>query len=227
MIEYPKIETLYERKPDFSVDAMKVRLPEFTNIRYWHITEKVDGTNVRIGLHADGAVEYNGRTDNAQMHVELVAYLRSTFTPEKLQVAFEPKEGAWPEVVLFGEGYGSKINSGGKYRDDIAVRLFDVCVAGWWVSPENVQNIAHKLDVLTVPYLGISYILPKSELDLQILIGGGGIDHPGASWVAAYEAQNKIEAEGIVARADPMLHLRDGRRCMWKLKFSDFRKGKK
>lgn len=85
MLEYPKIETLYNRdEKTHRVIPEQLRLAEFGNIRRWQITEKVDGTNIRIGLSPDGNVSFNGRTDNAQLPAPLVSYLQTTFTAEKL-----------------------------------------------------------------------------------------------------------------------------------------------
>ena len=48
MIKYPKIETLFERDKDTFKVTDKIRLPEFEMIDNWLITEKIDGTNVRV-----------------------------------------------------------------------------------------------------------------------------------------------------------------------------------
>ena len=47
-MKYPKIETLFNRDENFKIVEGNYRLPEFENVTNWTITEKVDGTNVRI-----------------------------------------------------------------------------------------------------------------------------------------------------------------------------------
>ena len=47
MFKYPKIETLFTRDEKFKVTDI-IRLPEFENIKKWLVTEKIDGTNIRI-----------------------------------------------------------------------------------------------------------------------------------------------------------------------------------
>jgi len=225
MIEYQKIETLYDRGADFSVDTTKLRLPEFGNVKNWHITEKIDGTNIRVEILPDGSIHFGGRTENAQIHATLLDYLLATFTTDKAWSAFDigDKEKPFAGATLYGEGYGPKVQSGGKYRKDMAFILFDVLVADrWWLSPGNVEDVAHKFAINAVPSLGDISILPATEQDLRDILGDGG-----NSLRAYIDSNNRVEAEGIVARAAPMLYLRDGRRCMWKLKFSDFRKGKR
>lgn len=222
MLEYPKIETLYNRDDKTrAVITNAVRLPEFNAIRQWSITEKIDGTNIRIGLHENGSVEYGGRTANAQLPATLVKYLQETFTPDKMQAAFvNSGDGmAYPEVVLFGEGYGPKIQNGGGYRRDVSFRLFDVLVGNWWLERDAVEDIADKLGIYAVPMFGsIAYSeLPTTAQDLADILGGG------ESYTARIEGGTGCRAEGVVARSIPMLFNRRGERVMWKLKFKDFK----
>src|SRR5256885_3977409 len=93
MIEYPKIETVFDRdEKTFRVIKERLRCPEYGLITHWKITEKVDGTNVRVGwINGPGyerRVEFGGRTDNAQMPTFLLKYLQDTFTPERLAAVF-------------------------------------------------------------------------------------------------------------------------------------------
>ena len=138
-----------------------------------------------------------------------------------MQAAFpRSQDGTWPEVIVFGEGYGEKIQNGGRYRQGVAVRIFDVLVGEWWLHWSDVEDVAKKLQVLTVPALDEWSDLPATEGQLRHVLGGGN------SWVAGTEGHRQVEAEGVVARTEPLLFMRDGQRLMWKLKFSDFRKGR-
>jgi ATP-dependent RNA circularization protein (DNA/RNA ligase family) len=228
MIEYPKIETLWNRDIEtFNVIPTYLRIPEFANIKQWLVTEKIDGMNIRIGLHANGGVEIGGRTDRAQLPGPLVKYLQATFTVEKMKECF--RDGtkpnvfcedmlAWPEVVLFGEGYGAGIQKGGRYRPDPSFRLFDVMVDGKWLDWKDVQDIASKLEIKTVPFLYYLSELPCTMYDLQM--------ENRHSYVGLVENDKAFDPEGIVARTDPYLYNWRGQRMMWKLKYSDFRGGK-
>ncbi len=215
-MEYPKIETLYNRDEKTRKVNGVVRLPEFENVKCWHVTEKVDGTNVRVALHADGSVEFGGRTESAQMPVSLICYLQATFTPAIMQAAFDRSEdGRWPEVILFGEGYGEKIQNGGNYRSGVSFRLFDVRVGDWWLEPDSIHDVASKLDIFSVPEIcQISY-LPKSADDLKLILPES---------LVAYIDKNAcgVRPEGIVARSTPLMLTRRGDRIMWKLKYRDF-----
>lgn len=228
MIEYPKIETLYDRDPvTHRVIPGQLRLPEFALPKSWIVTEKIDGTNIRVGMTADGAVSFAGRTDKADIPPHLLAHLVDTYTPELMREVFNPTAGE--EVVLFVEGFGPKIQKGGElYRPDVGSILFDVWFGGWWLEPENLIDVAGKLGVPHAPYLDFeSHYLdgllgfPDSAFSLAVLIGMVGNVPDGQSIVAASFGRER-QAEGIVARTKPGLMMRDGRRLMWKLKFRDF-----
>ena len=238
--EYPKIETLFNRDAKFRVIEGEFRLPEFKMINEWYVTEKVDGTNVRIiyeplyekvGMisldtilrYTGHGVRFAGKTDKAEFHPDLSAYLEKTFTYEKLSTVFptnpEGKSIQPPHVIIYGEGYGPKIQSGGTYRKDIAVRVFDVFIAdpenplgGWWLEPENITDIAAKLGVNTVTKLPVTSIPEIVE----------SVKNGFKSQVAHEDGDNDALAEGIVARTKPLLFTRKGERLIWKLKTKDF-----
>lgn len=217
MIEYPKIETLYNRdERTHKVIVGDYRHEAFRNIRYWHVTEKVDGTNVRVSLMPQGEIFYGGRTDAAQMPVFLLDYLRKTLTADVLETAFpRPRES---EVILFGEGYGEKIQKGGgNYRKGVAMRLFDVIYGPWWLEPDDVDDVAAKCGILPCPSLGTLEVFPESAEMLASVFRNGG-----QSIVATEDGGAGLQAEGIVARTIPGLLTRRGHRLMWKLKFKDF-----
>ena len=212
MIEYPKIETLYDRnEKTHKVIPSQLRLPEFGNIKSWRVTEKIDGTNVRICFTPPDKIIFSGRTDKAQMPVKLLDHLLQVFTVDKLSAVFQEAE---TEVMLFGEGYGEKIQNGGNYRAGISFRLFDVLIGGWWLEPDSLVVIAGGLGIETVPYVAQIGSLPETRDDLLGIIQ--------SSHVATLEKGQEYQAEGIVARTYPLLLRRSGERLMWKLKFRDF-----
>jgi hypothetical protein len=65
-MEYPKIETLYDRdEKTHKVITTQTRLPEFENIKRWRVTEKSDGTDIRVVLSPGEAIRFRGRTATA------------------------------------------------------------------------------------------------------------------------------------------------------------------
>ena len=212
-MKYPKIETLFNRdKETFKIIEGDVRLPEFSNIIWWHVTEKIDGTNIRIIYNSEvNRVDIRGRTDKAQTPKFLQKYLRHLFIPERLEFAFQEPEG---EVVLYGEGYGARIQKGGgNYRPkDVSFRLFDVKIGNWWLEPNSIDEIAEKLGILTVPYLGI---MEKPQI-IEF------IKSEPKSVVAYQDSGQDYIMEGVVARSHPLVLRRNGRRVIFKLKVNDF-----
>ena len=112
MNTYHKIQTVFKRDPDNNYKTLLERQfsrPEFEYLAdcVWVFTEKVDGTNIRVMW--DGVkVIFGGKTDNAQLHAQLVQHLRDTFTEDLMMEAF----GAEGNVCLYGEGYGAGIQKG-------------------------------------------------------------------------------------------------------------------
>lgn len=218
--EYPKIETLFDRGEDHKV-TNQLRLEEFGIPQTWDVYEKIDGTNVRIEFYwdEDGMPRLHilGRTDNAQFPTFLMTELQDVFTKEKFeefetQTAGSEDRKGLTKIVLYGEGYGPKIQSGGDYTDKPSFRLFDVRVGKWWLNRQNVEAIAEKFSVETAPYLG-----PMDITEVVDFVKTGF-----TSKVSTIEGNGKKESEGIVARTDPVLLMRSGQRLMFKLKTRDF-----
>ena len=206
MSEYHKIQSIYKR--DMENKGKKLiegqwTLPEFEYLACnpWVFTEKVDGTNIRVIYH-DGTVTFGGRTDNAHIPAPLVSRLNEKFLPpEKLAEVFN--EG---QAVLYGEGYGPKIQNGGKYRQDQDFVLFDVRVGDWWLRREDVEGIADKLGLDVVPIVDVGTLFDAVEL-----VRGG-----------YQSAWGPFQAEGLVARPQVELKTRGGHRIIAKIKCRDF-----
>lgn len=58
-------------------------------------------------------------------------------------------------MILFGEGYGVKINGGGAYRPDVSFILFDVYLPAGniWLKREAVEDIARTFNIDVVPII--------------------------------------------------------------------------
>ena len=210
MQEYHKIETLYKRDEK----TKKIVVGEFANetLKYlkdnvWQFTEKVDGTNIRV--YWDGhRVQFAGRTEKAHIPSHLMKRLNELFGGEDNEQLFEQKFGG-KEVYLFGEGYGAKIQNGATYRDDVDFILFDVMVDGWYLTRENVEDVAS--------YFGI---------DIVPIVLEGAIDD-GVNYVLTQRhsiiAKNGATIEGLVGRPKTEILSRDGKRVICKIKFRDFK----
>lgn len=224
MPTYPKIETVFERKADFAVDPTQLRRAEYGLINEWVLTEKVNGTNIRLVFtrsEADGGHDYGydvrGKSDDAQIPPQLLNTMRSWCATSMREVANVMDEFDLVTYTLFGEGYGAKIDKGGgNYRPDQGFILFDVGAGGAWLDEQQVTDTAKRLGLTRVPTITGATIADAVALCQQGF----------ASDVAdVYDAA--FHAEGVVAKTAVPLYDRRGQRLMWKLKSRDFKVGRR
>lgn len=182
---------------------------EYLKYLPWTFTEKIDGTNIRI--YWDGyKISFAGRVETSEIPKYLLDYLNETFNNPIVEELFEQSFGS-REVILFGEGYGPKIQDvGAKYRDSLSFILFDVMINGNYQSRNTVEQIAKIFNIDVVPivmtgtiYEAIKYVMsqPKSII-----------------------AKDKdLFMEGLVGK--PQLELQDrcGNRVITKIKWHDFK----
>ncbi len=203
MKTYHKIITVWDRDP-----ANKYRTliegawatPEFEYLSeiQWQFTEKIDGTNIRIKW--DGQLRFGGKSDNAQIPVFLYDVLQDMFAPSMFV--------EWESACLYGEGYGAKIQkSGGNYiSDGVSFILFDVRIGDFWLRREDVEDIASKMGLTTVPIMGegpLSDAIAMAQKGIQSTFGN-------------------FAAEGLVMRPAVELLNRGGHRIITKIKSKDF-----
>lgn len=173
----------------------------------WEFTEKVDGTNIRIMLQ-DGKVYLGGRTDNAQLPAKLVQRLTYLFPEDRMIDVFSNTA----EVCLYGEGYGAGIQrGGGNYGPIQDFILFDIMINGVWLERHNVQGLANRLMIQTVPNVMCG------TLDEAIDFAAGGFESCLHS-----VGTPAFMAEGMVGRPPVDLFDRHGNRIILKLKYRDF-----
>ena len=206
-IKYHKIEGLYAREES----TMRLLNGVFRNpaVEYlkdneWIFTEKIDGMNTRV--YWDGhRVSFAGRTDRAVMPYELYERLQSLFGGEATEQMFEQLFGE-KEVILYGEGYGRKIQKGGAYIPyGVDFILFDVMINGRFLERANVVDIANALGVNCVPEVFV-----------------GTIDEAVAFVKARPDSTiGTAKMEGLVGVPRINLYDRHGHRIIVKIKVSD------
>jgi hypothetical protein len=204
--EYHKIETLYERdEKTFKVKPGVLKNRVYGILKSWFWTEKVDGTNIRC-IWKDGALTFGGRSDNAQIHADLVKWLYEHVTPDKMREVFPTSE-----AVIYGEGYGAGIQKGGgRYSPTKQLIVFDVLVDGkWWLSYENVLNVSERLGLRAVPDYG--------EMSLETATEGVR-----KGFKSRCSVDPDLDAEGLVGRPIETLFDKKSARLIVKLKTKDF-----
>lgn len=212
MEKYPKIETLLNRdEKTFGVIKGSWRLPEFEYLRnnMWLWTEKIDGTNIRVDWikpsdEAEGKIVFGGRTDNAQIPAFLLEKLMGLFPTKKFLELYPDID-----MALYGEGFGARIQKGGGnyISDGVDFALFDVRIQEWWLERENIEDIATKLGIGTVP------IINEGTLEEAITIMEDGFESKWGTFLM----------EGFVIRPKISLANRRGHRILGKIKHKDFK----
>ena len=207
--EYQKIDTIFERETFGNNKLIPYRwrnpLVEFLNDNVWLATEKIDGTNIRV--YWDGhKVSFAGRTDKAQIPKHLLEHLENTFGGETKEQVFEQMFGE-KEVILYGEGYGPKIQNGGAYRPDVSFILFDVMINGYFLEFKNVIDIARTLGIDSVP------VVAAGTIDDLIKVVAEGRD----------STFGTAKMEGVVARPEHTIYDHRGKRIIVKIKYRDFK----
>lgn len=153
MKEYQKINNIFKFDEKYrTIIGLNDTYQALRNIE-WIGTEKIDGTNIRI--YWDGhKIQIAGRTEKSQIPEHLMNYLSNLFLTQEMEYVFEQMFGE-KETYLFGEGYGYKIQANGdKYFEnefDVGFILFDVNINGFDLSRDNVNDIAEKLGLKSVP----------------------------------------------------------------------------
>lgn len=208
MTKYHKIETLYKRDTEGSKKLIEGEFRdeavEFLKNMTWQFTEKIDGTNIRV-MWDGHAITYGGRTERSSIPAHLMNKLLELFGNDETEQLFEQTFGE-KEVILFGEGYGVKIQNGGLYRPDVSFILFDVMISGNYQRREMVELIAKQFGLEVVPVIfegtlsdGVEYVKTKP----MSTIGSAPM-------------------EGLVARPKVELQDRCGNRIIVKIKARDF-----
>ena len=205
MNQYHKIQTVFKRDPDNNYKTLLINnysLPAFEYLKdnEWTFTEKVDGTNIRV-MWDQEELTFGGKTDRAQTPKFLTDALDWMFSAALMADVFSSEP-----VCLYGEGYGPKIQKGGKYLDAPSFVLFDVRVGDWWLERSSVIGIGESLGVKVVPIIGHGNIADMVKMTRQ------GFSSQWGDFIA----------EGIVARPSTELKSRNGDRIITKIKHKDF-----
>ncbi len=211
-IRYKKIEVLdvviSERQDKYQYD-----LTIKDNSNYFANRVLVHNTNIRILVYPDRFL-IRGKTDNASIPTFLLEKINSMITIEKLLEIFPSKENEpYPEIALYSEGVGVKIQKGGgMYTDNNGVDLilFDVKIGNWWLKRDVVKNIASSLKMrcATEVFKGT---LPEA------------VDLVKKGLYSQYDPSKF--AEGLVLRPEIELYTRSGDRIITKVKHKDFNHG--
>jgi hypothetical protein len=204
-MEYPKIHSLFKRDEKTHRFTNELSKEEFdVPHTFWHCEEKIDGTNMRIYIKDNKITDIKGRNDSSLLEPKVLAWINRPELAKKV-AEFEPKT-----CILFGEGFGGKIQIGKNYRKDEAFILFDCYANGRWATRTEISRIAYDLDMGCPAYLGC-------------LTTGEAIEYVQKKPRGKY-GSNDYPMEGIICRSWPLVRFNDKSAdpVMFKLKVKDF-----
>jgi len=251
MKEYPKTENLFARSEETKKLVPQLRLPQFGQVDRWLVTEKIDGTNIRLrlrwesgapldadyyyvfdGIAYTAIAEVLGRTDNANLPGKGNAFIEQAFriddarafTPVLLDVLRELGDGQITQpydLCLYGEGYGPGIQKGG---GDYADQMQFALFDVVTTAPDTRRELWR-------PWSEVEQVAEYLDLRTVPYLGTNWsleqcvehvLDDTYYSDLAFWGTGTKErEPEGIVARTDPYLYDFRGHRVMFKLKGKD------
>lgn len=217
-MEYHKINSLYLRNEKGKIlegNFVNETFEELYNSNYrFEYTEKVDGTNIRVIITKEDStfkVEFRGRTDKAVIPSHLLSKLESIFNDVDWNKPFDWERCS--EVILYGEGFGHKIQGcGNHYRaEDVDFALFDIMIDGTFMNSDFVTFMAVYFGIHRAEVLGIASLREIEEF----------VKSKPCSKLA--EDPN-FPMEGVVCRPIGDIKYRSGNRIIVKIKHKDYGK---
>lgn len=211
--EYHKIETPFERDIEGSKKLIEGQYRNkavmFLRDCPWVWTEKIDGTNVRV-IWDGHKVTFRGRTDAASMPPALIEKLNEYFGGEVNEEMFEQLFGE-KEIVLYGEGYGNKIQAAGKgyLPDSVDFILFDVRVFDRYLDRSCLDDIARSFGCRTVPVVFTGTIAEA-------------VEYVKTQPKSLISVDKDLVMEGLVGTPEVPLLDSSGGRIITKVKVKDF-----
>jgi hypothetical protein len=216
---YHKIQNPFKMDPETRTRSEEFgwTSDEFRFLRRneWRLSEKIDGTNVRIMW--DGAhITFNGKTDGAQMPGGLVQFLQGMFgTPEMLE-RFQTTFGTQP-ITIYGEGFGGSIQKGSNYSPTSIFAAFDVRIEEYWLKHDDFVASCESLGIPRVP------VIRHSVSSSEIWTLDEAVDYVRHGFCSAYAKPGLyVPAEGVIAKPTTELRTRLGERVVVKIKTLDF-----
>lgn len=209
MNEYRKIANVFKFDAKYkTIVGLNEPFNSLKNLM-WVGTEKVDGTNIRI-IWDGYKIEIKGRTDNAQFQGELYDTLSQMFLTKEMEYVFE-QIFENKEVIIYGEGYGPKIQTGGGlYSDKPKFIVFDINIDGHYLKRANVLDICEKLNLDVVPDIFLGTIDEAKKFVSK---------HPSST------INEKHEMEGLVLELPLEIFDKNGNPLKCKVKYRDMLKG--
>jgi hypothetical protein len=165
--------------------------------------------NIRLYIDTD-RIDVKGRTNYANIPPKFMEYINNHDFRSKASMLPLP-------IILYGEGFGAGIQTGGIYRPTQAFMLFDAYINRRWLSREGVYKLGQDLGFDTPHDFGV-----MSEDAIVDLVKSA----PPTKYTfdKEWHPDSKRPMEGVMVRAEPQMRFNDQQAnpIMWKLKVKDF-----
>jgi len=183
----------------------------------WIVTEKIDGTNIRIILDQqkeDGSRDYyigsrklilNNEDKNSKQFLDCIKDVNIN----KLIDYFKDIKHT---ITIYGEGYGAGVQTGHIYSQDKNYRVFDIKIGDVYQDWTYVCKVCVDNQLNIVPLLGNS-----KELSYDKCVGLLNTFHN-----TLIQEGIGGTPEGVVYKFEPVLLDKYGERLIFKVKFKDF-----
>ena len=234
MEKYPKIYTIFERNKDnlklvTPILNKQLEIKGLSLIKDIVVEEKIDGTNacLLLGYNEDVGFYWRYFSRNNEIEELDIMYIRSTLDKVVNYKLLEkwylknfvqiPKKDDNPEVRIFGEVYGSKIQKSNylpKGERDFIV--FDIKIGRCWLSVKSRNEICRNLNLKIVPKICVLNELPSFEECYDLLAR----KYPKS--IVAKENNLDMYLEGFIFRPKVNLYVERNRRVLGKIKRKDF-----
>lgn len=258
---YQKINTIWNRDERNKIILGDYSMPEIAYLKdtMWEVTEKIDGTNMSIEImfNQDGSIKdwnIHGKTEMANIPANLLNEmnrlynsmlandkLKNTFRVEKMNPDTNKLEISYPyKVTIFGEGYGAKIQGGGRYSATPKFIVFDVMIQSSEISEpiyllrKNVEDICSKLSLNIVYCYGVKHLYEILEIVPTIArniyksnninnIKKSDYDEYIQEYMFSHASEDEnLVVEGFVVRSPLGLKTRNGQNIVFKVKVKDY-----
>jgi hypothetical protein len=259
---YQKINTIWKRDERNKIILGDYAMPEIEYLKdnIWEVTEKIDGTNMsfEIMFEQDGTIKdwnIHGKTEQANIPANLLNEmnrlynlmieddkLSNTFRLEKTNPETNKVEVTYPyKVTIFGEGYGAKIQGGGRYSATPKFIVFDVMIQStengepMYLLRKNVEDICSKLSLDIVHCYGevcLYTICDIIETIAKKVYTSNNINNIKKSdynddyiqeYMFSHSAEDEnLVIEGFVVKSPLGLKTRLGKNIVFKVKVKDY-----
>lgn len=210
-MKYPKIQSIFKRddKGNFTAEYSSDEIA-YLSKNTWIGTEKIHGTNIRLSFSQTGKRGVQGRGNNSEIPHFLASKLWNIITDIPFEDYLTESADGYPNVTIYGEGYGPGIqNVGSHYADEPSFIAFDVNINGYWLNDASLKEFTTDLNIPLVPTIF------RGDLNLAIQNAQQGFD----SKIAKY----KMTAEGYVLKPAVPMYDNRGNRIITKVKYEDFK----